>query len=123
MAACALNDVEHVWFVDLNPDNRNFVEQRAKELGVEDLISVHRDLQSTGEVTFDTIVCLDVLEHIPDPSKQLSVFLECINPSGIALLNWYFYKGNNGEYPFHFDDPSMIEKFFLTLQNQFIEIF
>ena len=32
-------------------------------------------------------------------------------------------KGKNGEYPFHFDDPVMIEKFFSTLQFNYIEVF
>ena len=123
LAATFLSDVEHVWFVDLNPQNRSFVEQRAKKLGVGDRISVHRDLESTSKVIFDSVVCLDVLEHLPDPAKQLEIFLERISPTGIALMNWYFYKGANGEYPFHFDDPYMIEKFFSTLQINFIEVF
>ncbi len=123
LAASVLPDVEHVWFVDLNPENRSFVEQRAKFLGVEDLISVHRDLEGLSDLIFDSVICLDVLEHLPDPSTQLDVFLEKISRNGVLLMNWYFYKGKNGEYPFHFDDPDMIEKFFLTLQFNFIEIF
>ena len=123
LAAAFLSGVEHVWFVDLNPQNRSFVEQRSKQLGVEDQISVHRDLESISNVIFDSVICLDVLEHLPDPSKQLEIFLEKLSPEGIALMNWYFYKGQNGEYPFHFDDPNMIEKFFTTLQFNFIEVF
>ena len=30
LAASFLQDVEHVWFVDLNPQNRSFVEHRSK---------------------------------------------------------------------------------------------
>jgi len=123
LAASFLSEVEHVWFVDLNPQNRSFVEQRAKQLGVEDQISVHRDLESISNVIFDSVICLDVLEHLPDPSKQIEIFFEKLSPEGIALMNWYFYKGKNGEYPFHFDDPEMIEKFFTTLQFNFIEVF
>ena len=123
IAAASLPDVEHVWFVDLNPINRDFVRKRAISLGLEQSISVHRDLQSTGKVKFDTLVCLDVLEHIPNPSDQLNSFCERIGPSSTALMNWYFFKGNNHEYPFHFDDPGMIEQFFFTLQSNFIELF
>ena len=123
LAATFLSDVEHIWFVDLNPQNRSFVKQRAKELGVEDQISVHRDLESVTNVKFDSVICLDVLEHLPDPSKQLEIFLEKLSPGGIALMNWYFYKGKNEEYPFHFDDHDMVEKFFMTLQFNFIEVF
>ena len=123
LAASFLSKVEHVWFVDLNPQNRSFVEQRAKQLGIEDQISVHRDLESISNVIFDSVICLDVLEHLPDPSKQLEIFLQRLSPEGIVLMNWYFYKGKNGEYPFHFDDPEIIEKFFITLQSNYIEVF
>ena len=123
LSAAALSNVKHVWFVDLNPENRDFVQSRANLLGLGDLISFHRDLESTGNVKFDSLVCLDVLEHIPDPSRQLNLFLERLNPNAIAIMNWYFFKGNNGEYPFHFDDRIMVETFFRTLQSNFIEIF
>ena len=123
LAASFLSKVEHVWFVDLNPQNRSFVEQRAKQLGIEERISVHRDLESISNLIFDSVICLDVLEHLPDPSKQLEIFLQRLSPEGIVLMNWYFYKGKNGEYPFHFDDPDIIEKFFITLQSNYIEVF
>ncbi len=123
LVAAAMNEVEHVWFVDLNPENRNFVECRALALGLSKKITVCRDLESTGEVIFDTVVCLDVLEHLPDPSGQLLQFLQRMSPNGRALMNWYFFKGHDGEYPFHFDEPVLIEDFFHTLQANFLEIF
>ena len=123
LAAAALPEVDHVWFVDLNPQNRNFVMQRAAALDLVDVISVHRDLESTGNMKFDTLVCLDVLEHISNPAAQLIGFHERLEVNAIALMNWYFFKGNKGEFPFHFDDPKMIESFFRTLQYRFIEVF
>ncbi|KGG11927.1 MULTISPECIES: class I SAM-dependent methyltransferase [Prochlorococcus] len=123
IAASALPSVEHVYFVDLNPHNREFVSYRANHLGLNERISVHRDLSSTGEVLFDTITCLDVLEHLPDPAEQLLLFLNRLSANSIALMNWYFYKGNNGEYPFHIDDKKIVKNFFLTLQKNFIEQF
>ena len=41
----------------------------------------------------------------------------------MALLNWYFFKGFEGEYPFQFDDPEMVKAFFSTLQDLFLERF
>ena len=46
-----------------------------------------------------------------------------MRPDSKALLNWYFFKGYKGEYPFHFDDPEIVEKFFYTLQKEFLEVF
>ena len=123
LAAAALPQVEHVWFVDLNPHNRQFLQARAAALGLEHRLSVHRDLASCRGQRFDTVVCLDVLEHLPDPSAQLREFHRCLAADGTALLNWYFFKGHNGEYPFHFDDPALVDQFFRTLQAHFLERF
>jgi hypothetical protein len=43
--------------------------------------------------------------------------------SGLALFNWYFFKGFAGEYPFHFDDAEMVDEFFTTLQEFYLECF
>lgn len=123
LAAAGLSDVRHVWFVDLNPQNRAFVAQRAAALGLADRLSVHRDLDSLPGQSFDTVVCLDVLEHLPDPAAQLMEFHRRLRAGGRAVLNWYFFKGHEGEYPFHFDDPELVDTFFRCLQGHFLEVF
>ena len=124
LAAAALPQVERVWFVDLNPRNRAFVSWRASQLGLADRISCYRDLGDGGlPERFDAIVCLDVLEHLKDPAGQLEVFADRLGANGIALLNWYFFRGFAGEYPFHLDDPALIDVFFRTLQHRFLEVF
>ena len=124
LAAAALPQVERVWFVDLNPHNRQFVAWRAERLGLADRLVCSRDLQDVGlPQRFDTVVCLDVLEHLVDPAGQLEEFARRMSSGATALLNWYFFKGFRGEYPFHFDDPAMVEGFFQTLQDRFLEVF
>jgi SAM-dependent methyltransferase len=124
LAAAALPQVEGVWFVDLNPRNREFVHRRADALGLADRLHCHRDLNDPAlPARFETIVCLDVLEHLSDPSGQLEIFAERLAGDGHALLNWYFFQGFQGEYPFHYDDPMLVERFFLTLQSRFLEVF
>ena len=82
-----------------------------------------KTIQETQISRFDTIVCLDVLEHLSDPAFQLDVFHEIMGPNSIGLFNWYFHKGVNNEYPFHIDDLQTIEQFFKTLQSKFLEVF
>ncbi len=124
LAAAALPAVERVWCVDLNPENRAFVSWRAERLGLASRLSCHRDLEDPAlPERFDTIVCLDVLEHLADPVAQLDTFADRLTGDGIALLNWYFFQGFHGEYPFHLDDPAVVERFFRTLQRRFLEVF
>ena len=111
------------FFVDINQTNRKFVEYRAKKLGVNKKLSFCKTIKETKISKFDTIVCLDVLEHLADPAFQLDIFYEIMDPHSIALFNWYFYKGENNEYPFHIDDEVIIDKFFKTLQSKFVEVF
>ena len=122
--ANAMNSkVEHVFFVDINQTNRNFVEYRAKKLGVDKKLSFYKTIKETKNYKFDTVVCLDVLEHLSDPSLQLDTFYKIMGSNSIGLFNWYFYKGEKNEYPFHIDDKKIVEKFFKNLQSKFIEIF
>lgn len=124
LSAAALPEVDMVWFVDLNPRNRDFVTWRAECMGLADRLRTCRDLADPAlPAKFGTIVCLDVLEHLSDPAGQLQVFASRLDPAGTALLNWYFFKGFHGEYPFHYDDHRLVERFFRTLQCNFLEVF
>ena len=82
-----------------------------------------KTIKDTQISKFDTIVCLDVLEHLADPASQIEIFNEFMAYNSIALFNWYFYKGEKNEYPFHIDDSQIVESFFNTLQSKFLEIF
>ncbi len=122
--ANAMSDkVEHVFFVDINQTNKDFVSYRAKKLGLEKKISFYKSIKETNILEFNTIVCFDVLEHLPDPASQLLEFHKVMGPKSVALFNWYFYKGDNNEYPFHIDDAVVVGKFFEVLQKNFLEVF
>ena len=123
LANAMSSKVEHVFFVDINETNRNFVEYRAKKLGVARKISFCRTIKDAQISKFDTIICLDVLEHLADPAMQIKIFNELMDSNSIALFNWYFYKGEKNEYPFHLDDIEVVESFFKTLQSMFLEVF
>jgi len=111
LANAMSSKVEHVFFVDINQTNRNFVEYRAKKLGVDKNLSFCKTIQDTQIFKFDTIVCLDVLEHLADPTSQINNFSEIMDSNSIALFNWYFYKGDNNEYPFHMMTFKLLKSF------------
>ena len=123
LANAMSSKVEHVFFVDINQINRNFVQYRAKELGVENKITFCETIKDTHISKFDTIVCFDVLEHLADPATQIEIFSDLMDSNSIALFNWYFHKGEKNEYPFHLDEVQIVEKFFKTLQSMFLEVF
>ena len=123
LANAMSSKVEHVFFVDINETNRKFVKYRAKELGVEKKITFSNTIADTQISKFDTVVCLDVLEHLADPANQIKIFKEIMDYDSIALFNWYFYKGEKNEYPFHIDNALVLDRFFNTLQSNFIEVF
>ena len=123
LANAMSENVEQVFFVDINETNRDFVKFRAEKLGLEKKISFHKSIDDTNVKNFDSIVCLDVLEHLEDPALQLDKFHEIMAEDSVSIFNWYFYKGDSNEYPFHLDDEGLISKFFETLQYKFIEIF
>ena len=123
LANAMSSKVKHVFFVDINETNRNFVEYRAKKLGVEKKLTFCKTVKDAQISKFDTIVCLDVLEHLADPASQIEIFSEIMDYNSVALFNWYFYKGEKNEYPFHIDDSQVVERFFKTLQSKFLEVF
>ena len=63
------------------------------------------------------------MEHLADPASQIEIFNELMDSNSIALFNWYFFKGEKNEYPFHIDDIQIVEKFFETLKSNFLEVF
>lgn len=121
IGAALCPNVEQVIYCDINPINRNFVQYRGEKLGINHKIIYCAEMPESE--TFDTIICFDVLEHLPDPVQQLLKFHKALKSNGKMIVNWYFSKGFNQEYPFHLDDPKVIDNFFRTLQSQFLEVF
>ncbi|REJ70034.1 MAG: methyltransferase domain-containing protein [Planctomycetota bacterium] len=79
---------EYVLGVDLSPLNleilnRHFAERPNVEAQQIDL-DEHVDLLAAKE--FDTVVCLDVLEHIEDDSTLLSSLARIVKPGGHVLI-------------------------------------
>ncbi|MHC5717790.1 MAG: class I SAM-dependent methyltransferase [Nostoc sp.] len=121
LGAALCPQVEQVIYYDINPINRDFVQYRSEKMGLDKKITFALEMPAKDK--FDTILCFDVLEHLLDPSQQLLQFYQALNSEGKMIVNWYFFKGFNQEYPFHLDDPKIVETFFHTLQSHFLEVF
>lgn len=121
IAAALCPQVEQVVCVDISPVNLEFVSYRAAQLGLSKKMVFTDKLEDTDR--FDTILCFDVLEHLPNPQAQLLQFHRTLSSTGRLILNWYFFKGFKQEYPFHLDDPELVAAFFQTLQTHFLEVF
>ncbi|MEH2044118.1 class I SAM-dependent methyltransferase [Nostoc sp.] len=121
LGAALCPQVEQVIYYDINPINRDFVQYRTEKMGLDKKIVFALEMPAKDK--FDTILCFDVLEHLLDPSQQLLQFYQALNSDGKMIVNWYFFKGVNQEYPFHLDDPKVVETFFHTLQSYFLEVF
>jgi 2-polyprenyl-3-methyl-5-hydroxy-6-metoxy-1,4-benzoquinol methylase len=121
IATALCPQVEQVIYCDINPINFDFVRYRAEQMGLSKKIFCCHEV--SPKETFDTIMCFDVLEHLPDPTQQLLQFRQALTPQGKMILNWYFFKGFNEEFPFHIDDIKVVDTFFETLQSNFLEVF
>ncbi len=124
IAAGLCPKVERVFYCDINPFLRQLVQQRVTQLGLGHKIICCAALPEATAI--DTVLCFDVLEHLPDPSRQLLEFHRLLPPHGTLITNWYFFKGRQDEYPFHLDyqeQPALIARFFQTLQSHFLEKF
>jgi len=49
------------------------------------------DTQGYGEASFDAILCLDVLEHLPDPTQAVKDFSHWLRPGGLLFVSAPFY--------------------------------
>jgi len=83
-------DVDKLWCVDLDP---LYVEMIARRFGhLENFHSAEMDLADTSaydkleKESLDTIICLNVLEHIEDDETVLKNFYRSLAPGGHAIV-------------------------------------
>lgn len=87
-SAIAEKDAEYVLCVDLSKENIRVLKQRFKDSNVVEIAQA--DLETNNELyrdkQFDTIVCLDVLEHVLDDVALLRRFFKIIRTGGHLLV-------------------------------------
>lgn len=98
--ALAANGCPTVYF-DVPGESRRFAEANAKrrELAL-DFVSTREDIKrAAGEAGFDTILSLDVLEHLPDLGGQLDFLISVLAPGGRIILT--VPEGATATHPMH----------------------
>jgi len=91
-----------VTFIDINPYNEEFTRWRLKKY------NLSAEFEVKGK--YDSIICLDTLEHLLDPVSALRNFYNLLNPGGILILTYEFNTAH-GEKPMHLDSEEVIKTF------------
>ncbi len=86
----AMADAGHeVTYFDVPGYTQRFAERLFSRCGVD--IQVLTDPLQIRRAAYDAVVCLDVLEHVPDPPQMLREIITYLKPGGLLLAHAPFY--------------------------------
>lgn len=79
---------EYVLAVDLSQENLRLLESRFSSSSIVEVAAhdLDADLELVARKNIDTVVCLDVLEHVADDVALLERFRDIVTPGGHLLL-------------------------------------
>ena len=67
---------------------RAFIEQQAAERGLNNLTVITRDVNSLQlDQSFDRIVSVEMLEHVPQPQSIVQAVADLLKPGGVAVFS------------------------------------
>ena len=87
--------------LDLEPYKLEFARAQSERLGIGNARFVHYDGQKLpfADDSFDCVVCVDVIEHLPTPAHFVAEFARVLIPGGRLLLSfgppWYHAHGKH----------------------------
>src|SRR5690349_20333841 len=89
------------WGIDIDREKLEFAEREVSRRGCQNVRFVTSD--SIGlpfeDEAFDCVLCIDVLEHLPDPAYFISEFYRVLCPTGQLLLSfgppWFHPHGKH----------------------------
>lgn len=87
-----------VTYCDLGELSERFAQALFAEAGLP--FESRRDLDALPAEAYDAIVCLDVLEHVPDPASLVEKLARCLKPGGILIVSAPFFAVDS-EFPTH----------------------
>ena len=74
-----------VEYFDLSSDGSQFARQIFRDYGRE--LHIWYDASEIPLETYDVVVCLDVLEHVPVPSATISFLTSALRPGGVFIVH------------------------------------
>jgi SAM-dependent methyltransferase len=114
-------DVRGLRVLDVGCGDRPYRELFPDATGFDVPGNPHADLHGSidaipvGDASFDVVLCLQVLEHVPDPAAAVRELHRVVRPGGRVLLS------THGIYPFHPNPDDLwrwthqgLERLFLT---------
>lgn len=97
-----------VTYFDVPGQSRDYAQWNATRRNIKlDFASTHEEI---ADKVFDTIIVLDVLEHLFEPEQVLSFFIEHLAPGGLLMASCYF--GATKSHPMHFDHKLDVATYF-----------
>jgi 2-polyprenyl-3-methyl-5-hydroxy-6-metoxy-1,4-benzoquinol methylase len=88
-----LSNEYEAWYADVDGVVADFYEDRAAYRARETpMIRIDEPSFDLREVdkTWDAIICVDVLEHLPDPERVIDAFTASLAPDGLLFTQWTF---------------------------------
>lgn len=88
--SCHLAQCGHrVTYWDPGEQCRGFARRLFAKCGQD--VSILEDSQQIEPGTYDVVLCLDVLEHVPDPPALVAQFADHLQPGGLLIVHAPFY--------------------------------
>jgi len=102
----------NVTYTEVNGENMEFASAFFKKMGYNiEVLDVEKEQEKIWVKKYDTIVCIDVIEHIPHPEAVLKKMAEHLRDNGRLIITALDCIGPTDDAPMHFKIDFNVEKF------------
>lgn len=91
-----------VTYFDLPGVTSDFARFRFRKAGLGDRITALSSTDQIPEDTFNAAICIEVLEHLPDPVEAMRLLHRALVPGGIAIITESFHVVDE-QFPSHLE--------------------
>jgi ubiquinone/menaquinone biosynthesis C-methylase UbiE len=78
------------WGIDVDVEKLAFAEAQAGKLGRTNthFVGCTGNRLPFGDASFDCVICIDVIEHLPSPARFVAEFERVLRPGGLLLISF-----------------------------------